>query len=315
MAFETPLSRSWGIRYPVLLAPMGAVAGGELARAVSQAGGLGLIGPGYHDAAWIERELRRAEGARVGVGFITWDLAKDPAKLDAALTHRPFAVMLSFGDAGPFVDAIRGSGARLILQVQSFEAAREASLLEPDLIVAQGTEAGGHGAGEPLLSLLPAVLEAAGQIPVAAAGGIANGQGVATALARGAAGVLIGTRFFATDEALGPDAAKQRIVNGLASSTLRTRVFDIVRRLDWPRGITGRAIGNDFSARWHGHEAELEAQLGSEHERYKAAAAAADFTTTVVWAGQGLDSINAVEPASEVMARLVRETEHALLAE
>jgi len=314
LALETPLTQSWELQYPILLAPMGAVAGGELARAVSRAGGLGLIGPGYHDAAWLDREFERAAGARVGVGFITWDLAKDPGKLQAALAHRPFAVMLSFGDAAPFVDAIRRAGARLILQVQSVEAAREARSLEPDLIVAQGTEAGGHGAEQTLHSLLPAVIEASGPIPVAAAGGIANGQGLAAALALGATGVLIGTRFFATREALAPDEAKQRIVNSRAASTLRTRVFDIVRRLDWPPGFTGRAIGNEFSARWHGHELELEAQIEIEYQRYKAAAAAADLSTAVLWAGQGIDSIDAIEPASAVMARLAREAEHALTA-
>ena len=134
-------------------------------------------------------------------------------------------------------------------------------------IVAQGTEAGGHGADQSLLSLLPAVINASGAIPVAAAGGIANGEGVAAALALGAAGVLIGTRFFATREALAPDETKQRLVSSRAASTLRTRVFDIVRRLDWPTGFTGRAIGNEFSARWHGREEELEAQIGIEHER------------------------------------------------
>ncbi|HEY0466214.1 MAG TPA: nitronate monooxygenase, partial [Polyangiaceae bacterium] len=194
----------------------------------------------------------------------------------------------------------------------TLEAARQARLLEPDLIVAQGTEAGGHGADESLRSLLPAVIDAAGPIPVAAAGGIANGQSVAEALALGASGVLIGTRFFATREALGPEQAKQRLVSSRAASTLRTRVFDIVRRLHWPTGFTGRAIGNSFSARWHGHEAELEARIDIEHERYRAAAATADLSTVVVWAGLGIDSIDSIEPASEVMARLVRETEQAL---
>jgi len=293
---------------------MGAVAGGALARAISNAGGLGLIGPGYHDAAWIEHEFERAEGARVGVGFITWDLAKAPDKLHAALARRPFAVMLSFGDAAPYVDAIRRGGARLILQVQSAAAARAAAALKPDLIVAQGTEAGGHGADQPLLSLLPEVIELAGPIPVAAAGGIASGRSAALTLALGAAGVLVGTRFFATHEALGTAAAKQRLVEASAASTLRTRVFDIVRRIDWPKEFSGRAIANDFSARFHGREAELETRLELEHERYRAAVAAADISTVVIWAGQGLDAIHAVEPASEAMARLVEETERSLAA-
>src|SRR5450432_527400 len=101
---RTRLCEAWNIRFPILLAPMGSVAGGQLARAVSEAGGLGLIGPGYHGADWIERELALAGDARVGVGFITWDLARQPEKLAAALQHRPFAVMLSFGDASPFVE-------------------------------------------------------------------------------------------------------------------------------------------------------------------------------------------------------------------
>ena len=312
MALETALSKAWALRYPILLAPMGAVAGGHLARAVSNAGGLGLIGPGYHDAAWIEREFERAQGARVGIGFITWDPAKDPDKLQAALAHRPFAVMLSFGDATPYVDAIRRSRARLILQVQSLEAARAAAALKPDLIVAQGTEAGGHGADRSLLSLLPEVLGVAGRIPVAAAGGIANGQSAAVALALGAAGVLVGTRFFATHEALAADEAKRRLVQASAASTVRTRVFDIVRRIDWPPGYTGRAISNDFTARYHGHEAALEARLDIEHERYRAAVAANDVSTMVVWAGQGLDAIRRIEPASEVVARLAAETARSL---
>jgi nitronate monooxygenase len=291
---------------------MGAVAGGELARAVSSAGGLGLIGPGYHGAAWIDREFRVAEGARVGVGFITWDLAKDPGKLAAALAHRPFAVMLSFGDAAPFVAAIRAAGARLILQVQTLEAARDAARVEPDLIVAQGTEAGGHGGDRALLSLLPAVVAAVRPLPVAAAGGIADGSGLAAALALGAAGVLIGTRFMATNEALAAPEAKRRLVTSGADSTVRTRIFDLVRRLDWPQEFSGRALRNDFTDRWHGRELALEQQLETEYERYRAAVA--DPTTSVVWAGEGVDLIDAIAPAEAVLARLVREAETALEA-
>jgi nitronate monooxygenase len=293
---------------------MGAVAGGELARAVSSAGGLGMIGPGYHDASWLDREFHLAQGARVGVGFITWDLAKDPGKLAAALAHRPFAVMLSFGDATPFVAAIRDAGARLILQVQTLAAARDAARLAPDLIVAQGTEAGGHGGDHVLVSLLPAVVEALRPLPVAAAGGIADGSGLAAALALGAAGVLIGTRFFATHEALATPEAKRRIVTSSAGSTLRTRIFDIVRRLDWPKEFSGRALRNEFTDRWHGSEPELERQLETEYDRYRAAAAAADPATTVVWAGEGVDLIDAIAPAEAVLARLVREAELALQA-
>jgi nitronate monooxygenase len=293
---------------------MGAVAGGELARAVSGAGGLGLIGPGYHDARWIDREFRVAQGARVGIGFITWDLAQDPSKLSAALAHRPFAVLLSFGDASPFVASIRDAGARLILQVQTLAAARDAARLAPDLIVAQGTEAGGHGGDRPLISLLPAVVDAVRPLPVAAAGGIADGSGLAAALALGAADALIGTRFFATSEALGAPEAKRLLVTSGADSTVRTRIFDIVRRLAWPSEFSGRALRNAFTDHWHGRERELEQHLEAEYERYRVAALAADPATSVVWAGEGVELIDAVVPAEAVVTRLVREAETALKA-
>src|SRR5438105_8899297 len=134
-----------GMQKPLVLAPMGSVSGGALAAAVSRAGGLGLIGAGYGDAEWIRREHERAGGARVGIGFITWSLARQPALLELALGYRPCAVMLSFGDPRPFADKVRRAGAKLICQVQSLAILRQALAARPDVIVAQGTEAGGHG--------------------------------------------------------------------------------------------------------------------------------------------------------------------------
>ncbi|TMG77165.1 MAG: nitronate monooxygenase, partial [Betaproteobacteria bacterium] len=148
---------------------MGSVAGGQLAAAVSRAGGLGLIGGGYGNADWIRREFQRAEGARVGIGFITWSLAKQPQLLDLALEHKPSAVMLSFGDPRPFAEKIRASGAKLICQVQSLAIARQALEAKADVLVAQGTEAGGHGGERSLFALLPAVKDLAPEKPLLAA--------------------------------------------------------------------------------------------------------------------------------------------------
>ena len=252
----TAITELLGIRHPIVLAPMGGFSGGRLAAAVSDAGGLGMIGTGYNDAAWIEREFDAAEGARVGIGFITWDLARSPERLAVALARRPAAVMLSFGDAAPFLDRIRASGACILLQVQTLAGAVAAAALEPDVIVAQGTEAGGHGGGRGLLPLLPAVVDRVHPIPVLAAGGIGDGRGIVAAMALGAAGVLIGTRFYAAEESLAAPAAKQRLVAGGGDATLRTRVFDIARRLPWPAEFTGRAFGNAFTKRWHGREGD-----------------------------------------------------------
>jgi nitronate monooxygenase len=312
MSLVTPLTRRLRITHPILLAPMGAVAGGRLAAAVTLAGGLGFIGPGYHDAAWIEREFDAAGQARVGVGFITWDLAKDPTRLAVALARRPVAVMLSFGDAGPYVDAVRAASSALVLQVQTLQAARLAAALGPDIIVAQGTEAGGHGADRSLFALLPAVVDAVTPIPVVAAGGVSDGRGLVAALALGASGVLVGTRFYATEEALGHPRAKERLVHASGDDTLRTRVFDVVRRLEWPAPFSGRALRNELTRVWHGREAELARDPG-EGMRYAEAVRNGQFETAVVWAGEGVDLVKRVEPARGVVESMVSEA-HAALA-
>ena len=105
MEFRTPLTDLLGIRHPILAAPMAGISGGALAAAVSRAGGLGLLGPGYLDEAWIEREFAAAEGVSIGVGFITWHLARHPGRLQVALAREPVAIMLSFGDPAPFAAA------------------------------------------------------------------------------------------------------------------------------------------------------------------------------------------------------------------
>ena len=160
MTFKNRLTRILDIEHPILLAPMDLVSGGTVAAAVSQAGGLGLLGGGYGDADWIDREWDRAGNARIGCGFITWSLAKNPQILDRTLAHGPAAIMLSFGDPRPFAAAVHAAGALLICQVQTVAQAREAQEAGADIIVAQGTEAGGHGMSEPLFALLPQVVDA-----------------------------------------------------------------------------------------------------------------------------------------------------------
>jgi nitronate monooxygenase len=294
-----------GMAKPLVLAPMGFVSGGALAAAVSRAGGLGLIGGGYGDADWIRREFQRAEGARVGIGFITWSLAGQPGLLDLALSYKPAAVMLSFGDPRPFADRIRKSGAKLICQVQSVAIARQALEANPDVLVAQGTEAGGHGGERSLFVLLPAVRDLAVDKPILAAGGIADRRGYDAAMALGAAGVLVGTRFSASDEALTAAPAKKRIVEASGDATVRTTVFDVVRGFDGWAGITGRALRNKFTDTWHGREAELAASQDAEGARYRKAVERQDFDTALVFAGEAVDLIDSVLPAAEIVRRIV----------
>jgi nitronate monooxygenase len=311
----TALTEMFGLQHPIILGPMGGVSGGHLAATVSNAGGLGLVGGGYGDPAWLRTELSRMKNATQrpwGVGLITWSASHSVVEL--VLGYRPHAVMLSFGDPKPYVSAIKAAGCKLICQVQGLEEVRLAQEAGADIIVAQGTEAGGHGGGRATLPLVPAVVDAVAPTPVVAAGGIADGRGLAAALMLGAHGALIGTRFYASAEALGQDRAKQRIVAAHGNETARTRVFDLIRGYAWPPIYPGRAIRNGFMERWDGRESNLADAVETERAGYQAAARDGDYDTAVVWAGEVIDLIKSVESASALVARISAEAEAQLRA-
>ena len=313
MPISTRLSELLRVEHPILLAPMDVVADGKLAATVSRAGGFGIIGGGYGNEAWLARELDAAGDARVGVGFITWSMAKNPRLLDIALERKPAAIMLSFGDVKPHVDKVKRAGALMICQIQTVEQAKDAVANGADALVAQGAEGGGHGVSRGTFALVPAVADAARGVPVAAAGGVADGRGLAAALMLGADGVLVGTRFYATQEAMGPLAAKERIVAASGDKTIRSILFDIARRNVWPAPYTGRVLRNEFSERWRGREAELMQHQADEAARYEHARDAGDFDTAAVIAGECVDMISDIPPAAEVVDRMVKEAS-ALLA-
>jgi nitronate monooxygenase len=295
---------------------MAGVAGGALAGAVSAAGGLGMIGIGSATPAdWIAREAAIARGhGPFGVGLMVWALDTRPDLLDLVLAERPSAVALSFGDPAPYVERVQAAGARVLSQVQDAATAHQALAAGVDALVAQGTEAGGHTGGVGTLPLLQIVLplgEAAG-IPVLAAGGIGNGRGIAGVLAMGAAGAWIGTRFAATVEAQGSDAAKQAILRADETRTVQTHVFDIVQGLPWPDPFPGRALTNAFTARWHGREDDLRARLGEVRPAFEAARAGGDLSEAYVYAGQVAGLIDDIVPAATLLERLMSEAEQVL---
>jgi nitronate monooxygenase len=308
MPIQTALTRKLAIQHPVLLAPMDLVADARLAAAVSTAGGLGILGGGYGDAAWLIEQLDRlvATRARFGVGFITWSLAQQTRLLDLTLERKPAAVMLSFGDVTPFIDRIHRAGALAICQVQSIALATEAVAAGADVLVAQGTEAAGHGATRGLATLVPEVVDAIGaDVPVVAAGGIADGRGLAAALMLGASGVLMGTRFYATAEAAGADAAKQRIVQANGDATERGMVFDITRRRAWPAPFTGRCLRNAHLERWSGRELELLHRVDEVAAAYEAARARDDYDVLAVIAGEASGLVHDIASAGAVVQRVV----------
>lgn len=309
MAFYTPLCDLLGIEHPVLLAPMAGVSGGALAAAVSRAGGLGMIGGGYGDGGWLEREFTAAGDTRIGVGFISWSLANQPHLLDLALERAPAVLMLSFGDFNTFLPSIRDSQSKLIVQVQTLRQAREAVDAGVDAIVAQGTEAGGHGGNRATMPFVPAVVDVANGIPVIAAGGIADGRGLAAALALGATGVLCGTAFFASDESLASQNAKHAAVCGCGDDTERSSIFDLTRGLDWPSGWNLRAMRNTFTQRWSEDIEGLVQNLSIEQARFRAAQAADDTDISAVIVGEACDLILRREPAHATLLNMISQAE------
>ena len=313
MPISTRLTELLKVQHPIMSAPMAAVADAKLATAVSKAGGFGILGGAYGDEAWLRRELDAAGDAHIGVGFITWSMAKNPRLLDIALERKPAAIMLSFGDVAPHADKIKKANALLICQVQTVKHAKAARENGADVLIAQGAEAGGHGDARGTFALVPAVVDVARGVPVAAAGGVADGRGLAAALMLGADGVLAGTRFYATLEAAIHQAAKERVVATGGDETIRAILFDIVRRNVWPAPYGIRTLRNAFFETWRGREAELLQHQATEAARYEQARDAGDFDTAAVIAGECVDMISDIPPAGEVVERMVREAS-ALLA-
>ncbi|HEX2545244.1 MAG TPA: nitronate monooxygenase, partial [Ramlibacter sp.] len=236
---------------------------------------------------------------------------RQPSLLEGVLRHKPAAVMLSFGDPRPFSEAIHDAGAVLICQCQDLSHVRDAVAAGARVVVAQGSEAGGHGASRGTLAFVPEAADwLAAHAPdtlLLAAGGIADGRGLAAALVLGADGVLMGTRLWASAEALVKPGHHQAIVQTDGDGTLRTRLPDIARELPWPAGFTARIRRNAFTERWHGREDALKAALAEEGPRYRQALEAGDPEQTAVWFGEAAGLVHAIEPAAKILQDTVRQ--------
>ena len=328
-ALNTRFAQRFQLSTPIALAPMALATGGALAAACAQAGALGLVGGGYGDLAWTQREYQLAQTLlkddsaalkRLGCGFITWKLDENAEALDWVLAQAPRAVMLSFGDPRPYAQRIKASGAALICQIQRLDQVPLALDAGADVIVAQGGEAGGHGAnaleGRSTFTLVPEVADfLAGHAPdtlLLAAGGIADGRGLAAALMLGADGALVGSRLWASSESLAATGAKSQATHTSGDGTARSAVFDILRRKNWPAPYDFRAIRNDLHRQLETNIAALQANPDAARADYDAGVKAGDFSRAHATVGEAVGLISDVPPARDLIARMSEQAIHAI---
>ncbi len=310
---KTPLCESLEIEHPVFLAGMGGVAYAEVCAAVSEAGGLGTLGMAAAGPDEIRREMR-AVRARTAKPFGVDLLAALPETIDVAseiLVEEGASVFIAgLGVPGPVVGRFHRAGLQvwsMCGKVQHAVAAEDAGC---DVVVAQGTEAGGHTGRVAGMALIPQIVDAV-DIPVVAAGSIVDGRGLAAALAFGAQGVWMGTRFIASEEARAAKAYKEAILSAGSADTAITRCYS---------GKPMRVIDNAYVQDWERRSDEIQpfpqqAQtsfadgvLNLSQENYEEC----DPERTCLPAGQGSGGIDAILPAGEIVRRVVADAEAAI---
>ena len=326
---QTSLTQLLNIELPIIQAPMGRYTNPALVAAVSNAGGLGMLGLVFRDADDVRnvtREARRLTDRPFGVNFVL------SSKLDMEAIDGPLEICLEEGapivsffwdDPSPYIERVHSAGALVMYTVPSAADAHRAVDAGVDIIIAQGWEAGGHVRGEVgTLPLVPRVVDAVAPTPVVAAGGIADGRGVAAALALGAAGVWLGTRFVASEEAGAHPFYKERLIQAVETDTVHSAVFDF----GWP-DAPGRTLRNSTITRWEEEGRPPSGQRPGEGEviakradglpvvRYSSTlwtGTTGQLEALGAWAGQGAGLVTRIQPAAEIVRDLAEEAERVL---
>ena len=302
---HTPVCALLGIELPILQAGMSTYTTPELVAAVSNAGGLGIIGGLGRSPGELREEIgkvRELTSRPFGVNHVVSQI--DAGAIDVTLELRVPVLSLSWGRAGELARRAHDAGIMVLHQVNSPEEAGQVAADGADVIVAQGTEGGGHVGGMSTLPLVPQVVDVVNAVPVLAAGGIGDGRGLAAVLMLGAQGALIGTRFLATPEARGRGHSKDVILNALGSQTVASKFFDDVLGIRWP-GALVRSIRNPLLDRWAQRQQDWALAADQIRPSLEAAMAAGDF----VLAGESAGMIHDIVPAGELVQRIAREAE------
>jgi NAD(P)H-dependent flavin oxidoreductase YrpB (nitropropane dioxygenase family) len=302
---HTPVCDLLGIELPILQAGMSTYTTPALVAAVSNAGGLGIIGGLGRSADELRDEItkvRELTSRPFGVNHVVSQI--DRAAIEVTLELRVPILSLSWGRAADLARRAREAGIKVVHQVNSPEEAGKVAADGADVIVAQGTEGGGHVGPMSTLPLVPEVVDVVNAVPVLAAGGIADGRGLAAVLMLGAQGALIGTRFLATPEANGRGHSKDVILNALGSQTVASKFFDDVFGIRWPGSLV-RSIRNPLLDRWAQRQQDWALAAEQIRPSLEAALAAGDF----VLAGESAGLIHDIVPAGELVQRIAREAE------
>ena len=306
----------FGIEHPVVLGGMGSGTSPELVAAVSNGGGLGVQGCAGRSPDQIARlaeAIRAATDRPFGLNLLLF--LADAAAIDAVLSASPAVVSTAWPwpdfDLAALFARAHATGARVMHMVSTVHEAGRAAEAGADIIVAQGAEGGGHVGLMGTIVLVPQVVRAVAPLPVLAAGGIADGAGLAAALMLGAEGVLLGTRFLATPEAPLPDAYKEAICRSDGHDTLLTELPDVIAGQVWP-GAFARVLRTPFVQEWLGREGEVRQRRAELLRRIQRAREQGDVANGSLLIGQDAGLIDRVEPAGDIVQRLVREAEEIL---
>jgi NAD(P)H-dependent flavin oxidoreductase YrpB (nitropropane dioxygenase family) len=301
----TPLCSMFGIEVPIILAPMGTCTSAELAASVSNAGGLGGIGTLFRSFFAIKRDIdmvQRLTQRPFAVNHIPQTL--DAEAFAYTLQARPAVISFTLADPGDLVRQAHDAGARVMVQVTTVDQAVQAAERGADVISAQGSESGGYCGEVSTMTLVPQVVDAV-QVPVIAAGGIADGRGVAAALKLGASAAQIGTAFLACEESNAAPLHREKLFSADARRTSLTRAFS---------GRLARSVHNDFIDAMRGRDSAIapypvHGWLIAQFRKQALAAGRIDMVS--LWSGQGAPLLED-RRARELFNRLVRETANAM---
>jgi enoyl-[acyl-carrier protein] reductase II len=313
--FKTPLCDLLGIEVPIILAPMGTCTSAEFAATVSNEGGLGGIGTLTRTTAAIKRDIDAIKGLtnrHYAVNHIPPTL--DPESFRYTLAARPAVISFALGDPGDMVRQAHDVGAKVMIQVTTVAQAVEAAEAGADVIIAQGTEAGGYVGKVSTLALVPQVVDAVGSVPVVAAGGIFDGRGIAAALMLGAGGVNMGTRFIASVEAPVEQEWKNAILLGRSEDVVHLDVYNDINPLPGTGGYGTvlSSLRTPFMDDWGARRAEARAQREHLMNDIVTRARAGRRHEALLPSGQTAGGITEILPVAEIMRRLISETQAAL---